>query len=235
MTEGKGAAVDVEFFLWNVQLLIDGQNLACEGFVDLIEIDIRGFQFAGFEQFRYRQCRTHSENGFVGMGPPLADGTPDHHVVDAGGRAVTLRPGAACFDSVLSFGLVRGQHLDLAVLGAFQVAINGDLANWKIPGKLTPGMGGAMELAQKARKVVVLSRHSDKLGRAKLVAQCDLPLTAAGCVDTLVTERAVFRRRGDRLQLSSVPPPETVDSVLQSIDAEIAVDSPLEPWDQEGR
>lgn len=176
----------------------------------------------------------HSENGFVGMGPPLTDGTPDHHVVDAGGRAVTLRPGAACFDSVLSFGLIRGQHLDLAVLGAFQVAVNGDLANWKIPGKLTPGMGGAMELAQKARKVVVLSRHSDKLGRAKLVAHCDLPLTAAGCVDTLITERAVFRRRGDKLQLSSVHPTDTADSVLQSIDAEIAIDSSLEPWDQEG-
>ncbi|HDR46506.1 MAG TPA: acyl CoA:acetate/3-ketoacid CoA transferase subunit beta, partial [Geoalkalibacter subterraneus] len=175
----------------------------------------------------------HSENGFVGMGPPLADGTPDHHVVDAGGRAVTLRPGAACFDSVVSFGLVRGQHLDLAVLGAFQVAVNGDLANWKIPGKLTPGMGGAMELAQKARKVVVLSRHSDKLGRAKLVAQCDLPLTAAGCVDTLITERAVFRRRGDQLQLASVHPTETAESVLQSIDVEIAMDSSLESWDQE--
>lgn len=187
-----------------------------------------GFLPAGLE------VHFHSENGFVGMGSPLADGTPDHHVVDAGGRAVTLRPGAACFDSVLSFGLIRGQHLDLAVLGAFQVAVNGDLANWKIPGKLTPGMGGAMELAQKARKVVVLSRHSDKLGRSKLVAHCDLPLTAAGCVDTLITERAVFRRRGEKLQLSSVHPTETPDSVLQSIDADIAMDSSLEPWDKEG-
>ena len=175
----------------------------------------------------------HSENGFVGMGPPLAGATPDHSVVDAGGRAVTLQPGAACFDSVLSFGLVRGRHLDLAVLGAFQVGINGDLANWKIPGKLTPGMGGAMELAQKARKVLVLSRHNDKFGRAKLVTHCELPLTAAGCVDTLITERAVFRRRGQRLQLSSVHPSETAQSVLRSIDADIGMDSPLEPWSTE--
>jgi 3-oxoacid CoA-transferase B subunit len=172
----------------------------------------------------------HSENGFVGLGPPLRDGTPDNDVVDAGGRATMLMPGAACFDSATSFGIVRGGHLDLAVLGAFQVAVNGDLANWKIPGKLTPGMGGAMELAQKARQVLVISRHFDKHGKVKLLAECSLPLTARGCVDTLITERAVFRRRDARLRLTSVHPGYTAESVLQGIAANIEVDGELEPW-----
>lgn len=172
----------------------------------------------------------HSENGFVGMGPPLAGGTPDNDVVDAGGRATMLMPGAACFDSATSFGIVRGGHLDLAVLGAFQVAVNGDLANWKIPGKLTPGMGGAMELAQKARQVLVISRHFDKHGNVKLLAECTLPITARACVDTLITERAIFRRRHGRLRLTSVHPGHTVESILQGIAADIEVDSELEPW-----
>ena len=172
----------------------------------------------------------HSENGFVGMGPPLQDGTPDNDVVDAGGRATMLMPGAACFDSTTSFGIVRGGHLDLAVLGAFQVAVNGDLANWKIPGKLTPGMGGAMELAQKARQVLVLSRHCDKHGNAKLLPECTLPITARGCVDTLITERAVFRRRNGRLRLTSVHPEHTPESILQGIAADIGLADKLEPW-----
>mgnify|MGYP006299580453 FL=1 len=146
----------------------------------------------------------HSENGFVGLGPPLDDPNPDHHVIDAGGRACTVQPGAAFFDSVTSFTIVRGGHLDLSVLGAFEVSLCGDLANWKIPGKLTPGMGGAKELAQKAKRVLVVSRHLDKKGRGKLVEACSLPLTAQGCVDTLVTERAVFRRRDGRMRLVSV-------------------------------
>lgn len=172
----------------------------------------------------------HSENGFVGMGPPVDGGTPDDDVVDAGGRATMLMPGAACFDSAASFGIVRGGHLDLAVLGAFQVAVNGDLANWKIPGKLTPGMGGAMELAQKARHVLVISRHVDKHGNPKLLPACTLPLTSRGCVDTLITERAVFRRRQGRLRLVSVHPRHTVESVLAGIAADIEVAAELEPW-----
>jgi 3-oxoacid CoA-transferase B subunit len=176
------------------------------------------------------QVSFHSENGFVGMGAPLQDGTPDNDVVDAGGRATSLLPGAACFDSTTSFGIVRGGHLDLAVLGAFQVAINGDLANWKIPGKFTPGMGGAMELAQKARHVLVLSRHFDKYGKAKLCPACTLPLTAPGCVDTLITECAVFRKHDGRLRLASVHPDLSVDDIIQSIPADLEVADDLEPW-----
>ena len=173
----------------------------------------------------------HSENGFIGMGPPLAGGTPDHHTIDAGGRACTVVAGAAFFDSLLSFTIVRGGNLDLAVLGAFEVSVQGDLANWKIPGKLTPGMGGAMELAQKANQLLVLSRHTDKHGRGKLVRACSLPLTAARCVDLLITEQAVFRRRDGALTLVSVHPERSADEVLACIDAEVPVAASLEPWE----
>jgi len=172
----------------------------------------------------------HSENGFVGMGPPVEDGTPDHDVIDAGGRACSLIPGAACFDSLVSFAIVRGGNLDLAVLGAFEVSMAGDLANWKIPGKLTPGMGGGMELAQKANHLLVLSRHLDKKGRAKLKPRCTLPLTAPACVDTLITERAVFRRRDGRLRVASVHPDHTLDSALEGVEAGVEADDPLAPW-----
>ncbi|MFO7655215.1 MAG: CoA-transferase [Candidatus Krumholzibacteriia bacterium] len=192
----------------------------------------------------------HSENGFVGMGPPLEGGTPDHEVIDAGGRACTVSPGAAFFDSLLSFAIVRGGNLDVAVLGAFEVSLAGDLANWKIPGRLTPGMGGAMELAQKANCVLVVSRHLDKRGRGKIVAECSLPLTAPRCVDVLVTERAVFRRRATelaggeatitpaggvrppgRLQLVSVHPEHTVDSAREGCPPQLEVADELEPWE----
>ncbi len=172
----------------------------------------------------------HSENGFVGMGPPVDGGTPDHPVIDAGGRAVELETGAAAFDSVTSFALVRGGRLDLAVLGAFEISLEGDLANWMIPGKLTPGMGGGMELAQKARRVLVVSRHLDKKGNGKLVENCRLPLTARRCVDVLITERAVFRRIDGRLRLAAVHPDQTVESAREGMPAGLEVLSPLEDW-----
>ncbi|MDY7108437.1 MAG: 3-oxoacid CoA-transferase subunit B [Planctomycetota bacterium] len=174
----------------------------------------------------------HSENGFVGMGPALEDGTPDHDIIDAGGRACTIIKGGAFFDSLLSFAIVRGGHLDLAVLGAFEVSIKGDLANWKIPGRLTPGMGGGMELAQKANQVLVVTRHLDKKGRPKIVRECSLPLTARHCVDTVITERAVFRRRDGALALISVHPDHTIDSVLEGIEVPMRVIEPLQSWDQ---
>lgn len=173
----------------------------------------------------------HSENGFVGLGPPLDDPDPDHHVIDAGGRACTVQPGAAFFDSVMSFSIVRGGHLDLSVLGAFEVSLSGDLANWKIPGKLTPGMGGAMELAQKAKRVLVVSRHLDKKGRGKLVERCSLPLTGAACVDTLVTERAVFRRREGAMRLASVRDGLGVEDALEGVPGGVEVEPELEPWE----
>lgn len=174
----------------------------------------------------------HSENGFVGMGAPVEGGTPDHDVIDAGGRACHLATGASCFDSVMSFAIVRGGHLDMAILGAFEVSVDGDLANWMIPGRLTPGMGGGMELAQKANRVVVLSRHTDKRGRGKLVESCTLPLTAPGCVDTLITDQAVFRRQHGKLVLVSVHPDSDVVAALAPMQVDIAIADELEPWEQ---
>lgn len=172
----------------------------------------------------------HSENGFVGMGAPLEKGTPDSNTIDAGGRAVALEKGAACFDSLMSFSLVRAGRLDLAVLGAFEISLDGDLANWMIPGKLTPGMGGGMELAQKARRVMVVSRHLDKKGQGKLVEKCTLPLTAAGCVAMLVTERAVFRCIDKRMMLTSIHPDHSRESALEGMPASLEVSDKLEAW-----
>ncbi len=174
----------------------------------------------------------HSENGFVGMGERIENGTPDDDVIDAGGQSCRIIPGGAFFDSLTSFGIVRGGNLDLAVLGAFEVSIEGDLANWKIPGKLTPGMGGAMELAQKANSVLVVSRHLDRKGRSKIVERCSLPLTARHCVDTVITERAVFRRRAGTLVVSSIHPDHTVESVLEGVAAPVGVADELEPWNE---
>ena len=172
----------------------------------------------------------HAENGFVGMGEQTPGGTPDDNIIDAGGGSCQVVSGAAFFDSLLSFTIVRGGNLDMAVLGAFEVGYNGDLANWKIPGKLTPGMGGGMELAQKANHVLVISRHSDKKGRSKLVERCSLPLTAPGCVGTLVTERALFRRIDGAMTLCSLAPGDTVEAVQESLPSPVPVADEMEAW-----
>lgn len=170
------------------------------------------------------QVMFHSENGFLGMGKPIEGGTPDDNVIDAGGRACNLVEGASCFDSVMSFTIVRGGKLDLVVLGAFEVSLAGDLANWIIPGKLTPGMGGGMEIAQKAKRVMVVSSHFDKQGKPKFVKQCSLPLTAPACVDTLVTERGVFRKKEGKLTLCDIQPGHTVMSALEGIEFDVPLD-----------
>ena len=172
----------------------------------------------------------HSENGSLGTGTPVENGTPDDPVIDAGGRSCALVPGAACFDSVMSFTIVRSGKLDLVVLGAFEVAVNGDLANWMIPGKSTPGMGGGMEVAQKAKRVLVVSHHLDKNGKPKLVSKCRLPLTAPRCVETLITERAVFRRKNGHLTLTSLHPDCTQEMALKDFDFDMPVERDLEEW-----
>lgn len=177
-----------------------------------------------------KQVLFHAENGFIGMGQPIEGGTPDHHVIDAGGRACELVNGAACFDSVTSFCLIRSGRLDLAILGAFEVGLNGDLANWIIPGKLTPGMGGGMELAQKAKRVIVVSHHADKKGRSKLKQECTLPLTAPKCVDMLITERAVFAKQDGVLTLTSIHPDYDQTSALDGIDFAVPVAKQLQEW-----
>ena len=134
----------------------------------------------------------HTENGLSGIGPTLPPEAADRNLIDAGGAYVSTVPGSAFFDSAVSFALVRSGRLDLTMLGAFEVAETGDLANWKIPGKFSPGAGGGIELAQKARRVVVLTTHTDRAGNPKLKAACALPVTARGCVNRVFSDMAVI-------------------------------------------
>ncbi|SDZ54719.1 3-oxoacid CoA-transferase subunit B [Jannaschia faecimaris] len=134
----------------------------------------------------------HTENGLTGVGPILPPEQADRNLIDAGGAYVSTVPGSAFFDSATSFAIVRSGRLDLTMLGAFEVSAMGDLANWKIPGKFSPGAGGGIELAQKARRVVVLTTHTDRAGNPKLKQTCSLPLTARGCVSRIFTDMAVI-------------------------------------------
>lgn len=139
----------------------------------------------------------HSENGLLGMGPFPTEDEVDPQVINAGKQTVTMVKGASVFDSSLSFAMIRGGHVDVAVLGGLEVACNGDLANWTIPGKLITGMGGAMDLAKGARRVLVLQTHVSKDGKTKLVDQLTLPATALACVNRVFTELGVFDCAGD--------------------------------------
>lgn len=139
----------------------------------------------------------HSENGILGMGPYPTEEEIDPRLINAGKQLVTALPGASMFDSAQSFAMIRGGHVDLAILGGLEVACNGDLANWTVPGKLITGMGGAMDLAAGARRVVVLQSHAAKDGQPKLVHRLSLPPTALGCTNRVITELGVFDIGGD--------------------------------------
>jgi 3-oxoacid CoA-transferase subunit B len=138
-----------------------------------------------------------SENGLLGMGPYPHEEEIDARLINAGKETVTALPGASMFDSALSFGMIRGGHIDLAILGGLEVACNGDLANWTVPGRLITGMGGAMDLAAGARRLIVLQNHSSKDGKSKLVSKLTLPATALGCVNRLITDLGIFDVGGD--------------------------------------
>jgi 3-oxoacid CoA-transferase subunit B len=161
----------------------------------------------------------HSENGITGIGPTLSCERADRNLIDAGGAYVSPLPGTAYFDSATSFALVRGGRLDLTMLGAFEVSMRGDLANWKIPGRFTPGAGGGMELAQKARKVAILTTHCDRKGKPKILRECSLPLTAGACVDRIFTDMAVIDVTPEGLVLREVLEGLSVEDVIKATEA----------------
>jgi acetate CoA/acetoacetate CoA-transferase beta subunit len=163
-----------------------------------------------------------SENGLIGTGTVPEEGMHHRLLTDAGGKPVTALPGACTFDSAMSFGLIRGGHLDMTVLGALQVDGAGRLANWMIPGKMVPGMGGAMDLASGAKRVVIAMQHTAK-GKAKIVKQCSLPLTSARPVDLVVTEMAVIAFPAGRATLMEIAPGVTVEQVVAATEAALAV------------
>ncbi len=165
----------------------------------------------------------HTENGLVGVGPVLDYNEADKDLIDAGGAYISALPGGAFIDSAVSFAIVRSGRLDLTMLGAFEVASNGDLANWKIPGKFSPGVGGGIELAQKTKRVVVLTTHTDRKGKPKLLEACTLPLTAHACVSRIFTDMAVVDVTEDGFCLRELADGVSLEDVIAATGAPLAL------------
>lgn len=170
----------------------------------------------------------HSENGLFGMGPRPEAGKEDEELTDAGGAFTTTLPGASAFDSATSFGYVRGGHVDVTILGALQTDEKGNLANWCIPGKKTPGMGGAMDLLAGAKRVILAMEHTAK-GNHKILKECTLPLTAANAVNLIITEMGVIEVTPDGLVLTEYNPEFTVEQIQDATDAKLIISPNLKP------
>ncbi|TNF76746.1 MAG: CoA transferase subunit B [Bacteroidetes bacterium] len=171
------------------------------------------------------QVEFQSENGVLGMGPFPYEGEEDPDLINAGKQTITTLPGASFFDSATSFAMIRGQHVDLTILGAMEVAENGDIANWKIPGKMVKGMGGAMDLVASAENIIVAMMHTNKAGESKLLNKCSLPLTGVACVRKIVTNMAVLEVSPDGFLLRERAPGVTVEDIKKATEGRLVVPS----------
>ncbi len=169
------------------------------------------------------EVELQSENGILGMGPFPFEGEEDADLINAGKQTVTLRDGSSIFDSAMSFGMIRAQKVDLTILGAMEVSENGDIANWKVPGKMVKGMGGAMDLVASAKNIIVAMQHCDKAGNSKLLPQCTLPLTGIHCIKKVVTDLGVFDIRDGAFHLVELAPEVTLEEVVAKTAGKLVV------------